>query len=302
MNASEKYDIDALRGGTYATIRAAFNCAKEILYEYGDMGSCNITSILTRLIRDTGRFNERFASDMLYALDKIRSIAEKPFALDAPFDEIFSFGIRQDGVDGGDYIMQNLLGSRSMPIPYVHPERYYRRIMAVRCRADIDPDLHRVRVDFSLRDISHSIHGLEEVDLLDGGWKLRHIPESYPATEPSPIPQEKYRVDQEEIRKAKEESFRHFELHSPDMSELMNDGCEGEFQCREILGYHKGIVPADQDKGAPICRIYKTGGTVIVSWINEWYKHYDDVKALIRVFKDGRIDENGGTGNAGAQP
>lgn len=283
MNAADNtFDISTLRGRTYATIRAAFNKTDELMFEHGDLGNTNISSILTLLIRECGRFNERYSSDALYNMDNLRDIASKKSRLDSPFDEIFMFGIRQDGVDYGDYIMKHLADSRRGPNDYVYPSQRYRKIYAVRVRVFYEQGLSTPRCEFSLRNLSNSFLTLDPADLDADGYKFVQFPTgNLISREPA---DEKHRIDKVDIDKAKEAGYQRFSLQDVDPESLVKDGCTSDVTCQEIRAYWDNpIIPENQDKGHPICRIYRFGdnpGAAVV-WLDDWYRHYSNVTGLI---------------------
>lgn len=299
------FDIDTLRGGTYATIRAAFNTSKEILEEYGDMGSANITGIMTRIMQDVGRFSERWSSDALYGLDNLRDIAGKASRLDGPFDEIFAFGIRKDGVDGNAFLVQRIADTRDCMAGYVFPERVYRRVLAVRARVSRENGRGAAQARFSLRDLTHSFHGIDRADLEDPDdrmSKIRNIPF---ANLESPEPAEpRHRTDAEDVEKLKAQGYKSFNSREIPMTELAAEGCEGDIKCVEVGGLYDPRVPAPKDpSGCAVCRVYLAGGNIIVAWLDHWYRSYDGAKAEIEKAKAallktaaGREGEDGGDG------
>ena len=111
----------------------------------GQVGNINISSIITKLIQETGRFTENYASDLLYDIDH---------------------GIRENGVDGNSFLMNRLKDSLGY---YGYPDyaRNYRKIYAVRIRnrykqpntLDGIPDCEVI-----LRDITHSLNKMDERD------------------------------------------------------------------------------------------------------------------------------------------
>lgn len=282
----DNFIIDSFRGQTYATIRAAFNSSKEIMEEYGDTGSCNVTGILTRIIQDVGRFSERWSSDALYGMDHLRDLAGKHYGLrDQPeFDEIFAFGIRQDGVDHGSYILCNLAKGRDRFTGYVFPKKDYRRVLAVRCRAKFVPGLKTTRVWFSLRDITSGLHSIETADLKDP--KSDNIIELPLESRISPEPRESRQTDQEDIRKAMENGFKSFGMRPVDekgYDELVKQGCSGNFTCFDILGYYDlDEVPVDKNPGVPVCRVFVMNDkTRVAAWLKPEYSWYDGAKKYV---------------------
>lgn len=99
----------------------------------------NTSNILTRLIQETGRFAETYASDLFLNWQIVEDIIgngdwEKPKGEEVHY---LIFGIRENGVDTNAYLIQNLLKTRQdMALPSdeirVQPKQVYRRIMAVK--------------------------------------------------------------------------------------------------------------------------------------------------------------------------
>lgn len=281
----EMYDIDGLRGMTPATIRAAFNHAEEISEEYGDMGSVNATGIMTKIMHAVGRYNDRWATDALYGLDKIRALSDRKFVLDdryGNFDEIICFGVREDGVDHNAYIMCHLLESRHMPQGYVFPKHRYRSVLAVRMRAY--PDGSRIRVDFSLREIINQFHGIDPADLDGTGFRLKDLPMPDLA---NPVPtEERDRTDDTEIKKARRGGYVSFGSAPVHPDVLESEGSGTGVRCIEITGFYPPIVPPpSKPHDNAVCRVYALGDHVAVCWINRWYEYHDDVKQEIRKAK-----------------
>lgn len=169
---------DYFEARTYATIRKAYDACESkppILEEHGYAGNANISSILTAVIQDTGRFAERFASDVLYTLDHLREIASEKFECDRPLDEVVLIGIRASGVDHNEFVMSRLLDTRRGPADYVYPDHVYRRILAI--RVQITPGENRFSADvrFTLRDLTHEIIRIDPADLTEEG-RIRETP------------------------------------------------------------------------------------------------------------------------------
>lgn len=280
------FDIDILRGYTYATIRQAFNASAEICYESGNGGSANITSILTKIIHTVGRFNERYASDALYGLDKLRKIAEEEFALneDRPFDEIIVFGIRQDGVDHAAYVMNRLLQTQMGPWDYVYPKHDFRNILAVRARAWYDKDCRQVRTDFSLREIMNGLRNILACDMHCGSIAETPFPGGI-----NPIPENSW--DEADAARIRKEGYKAFHVHELSEADLESEGTNGHVSCTVIYGeYAEGGSKAVPDwKETQVCRVYRIGGASAVSFVDTWYDCYDEVKKLIAAAKKGPI-------------
>ena len=171
---------------TPATIRYAFDKHENIIcIEHGDLGSINISDILTRIIQDTGRFVERWASDCLITIDHINSLAKTTYKLEQEIDEIYCLGLRRDGVDHNSYIMNTLMkNQRGYLDCFTSAEPYYRRVLAVRVHVWLDEEFHSVRVECTLKDLTSSFSRINKADLDENG-KL--IPSPYKNGNPVPI-------------------------------------------------------------------------------------------------------------------
>lgn len=131
----------------------------------GQVGNINISSIITKLIQETGRFTENYASDLLYDIDHVIAMTEKHKVMPGE-NVIIGFGIRENGVDGNSFLMNRLKDSLGY---YGYPDyaRNYRKIYAVRIRnrykqpnmLDGIPDCEVI-----LRDITHSLNKMDERD------------------------------------------------------------------------------------------------------------------------------------------
>lgn len=88
----------------------------DVDYEY----SICLSNIFSRLIQDAGRFCDRCASDVLFAIDAIKKTVD-----DVHANEILLVGIRDGGVDTTGFIAEKLLGNCWQPY-------YYRRIYGIK--------------------------------------------------------------------------------------------------------------------------------------------------------------------------
>ena len=281
-------NINDLRGQTYATVRRAFNSAAEICYEYGYMGSVNNTGILTRIIQDVGRLSENWSSDALLNLERLRQLSHATFVLDRPFDEIIAFGIRRDGVDHMGYLMNRLLETMDRTWGYIYPERKYRRILAVRVRARKDKALSCTRVDFSLRNIMNTLHGVEDADLMPDRMSAVQLP--FPdGTSPEPA-STKDNIDPADIRRIIENGYTRFEAVPVPASVIDAEGTCQCVACIGIYGKYPDSVPRkpkmDEDC---VCRVYRFGnGQAAVCWLNRLYMGYEEA---IRLVDEAKMEE-----------
>lgn len=116
----------------------------------------NTSTIATKLIHETGRWCEYYASDLLISWsDVTASIAKRQVSdeLDEHPD-IVIFAIRNSGVDGSAYLNCNMNNHDSTYI-----ENYYSRIYAVKisCEVPEDPGADYKTIVVELRDIKREV-------------------------------------------------------------------------------------------------------------------------------------------------
>lgn len=94
----------------------------------------NLSGIYDILIHETGRFAERYASDLLIDIKSFeKDLYEKPFEHN---HKTYLFGIRRDGVDHNAYVYANIKNNKNRP-GYLN--MYYRKLLAVELRIDETP-------------------------------------------------------------------------------------------------------------------------------------------------------------------
>lgn len=145
------------------TIRKAFDRQTEVLREEhgrltptpGGLSGLNLSDIYTIIIQETGRWCERYASDVLLDLDNLRSIAD---GHEGNRDEMLIFAMRRDGVDHIPFFMSRISQSVNAFNRYVDTSMY-RRILAV--RITVDEELSATCV---LKKLDYSFISLEDED------------------------------------------------------------------------------------------------------------------------------------------
>ena len=120
--------------------------------------SSALTGINTQLIQETGRWVERYASDLLISIRSMTDEIEKAYAdilagSEPALPRIFVFGLRANGVDHLEFVtaeMKNNLHNAS------NFENYYRKIFAV--KAEIyEEEGHTRRIDMTLAEIKREL-------------------------------------------------------------------------------------------------------------------------------------------------
>lgn len=156
---------------TPKTIEEAFEtCPKLLTKDSGQAGNINTCSVLTRIIQETGRFCERFASDMFITWQSVEKLYNGRMDIDCPETYYETFAIRRNGVDGNTFLMCRLKDSRFPNHPYVHPEQEYRRILGLKITimpqepgCGLAPD-----VTLELRDLTDSFCKVHPDDESEG--------------------------------------------------------------------------------------------------------------------------------------
>lgn len=113
--------------------------------------SINLSDIMTKLIQDTGRFCERYASDLIISYESMMGVVNN---LDTNRKTHYEwFGLRQSGVDGIAYVLCNM---NQNPASYC--SQYYRKLYCVRVSAIKD---NEITVD--LLDMTNNIYSIANI-------------------------------------------------------------------------------------------------------------------------------------------
>lgn len=127
----------------------------------------NITDVTSRLIRETGRYCDRYASDLVISLMDVYAF-ESANTAPCPqegesLDYLVPIGLRSDGCDGIGFLMPRLRDTRRFPHDYVYPEKVYRKLLGVYV---LDEYAMPGRIDrtVALLDITHDVYQLHETD------------------------------------------------------------------------------------------------------------------------------------------
>lgn len=128
----------------------------------------NLSNIYSKLIEETGRWTERYGSDLIISIDALRREFDA-IRHDPDFESkstIHAFGIRRDGVDGNLFLMSRLYeSSRAKISEYVNVDANYRKILLLEMDyAAEDGYFNSIRVTATLRDATTSFLRIEEDD------------------------------------------------------------------------------------------------------------------------------------------
>lgn len=123
----------------------------------------NISEIQSELIYLTGRFCERYASDLICTLKEL-----EPFCMPTQIKEnnrwIIGVGIRDHGVDHNSFIICRLHQDNPAYQQFISVPRTYRKLLAIDIR-DTIVDTHSAIRSFTLYDLTNDVTQLEETDL-----------------------------------------------------------------------------------------------------------------------------------------
>lgn len=113
----------------------------------------NVSSMLTLLVQETGRYAERYASDIIISANSLMRCLDEPLA---HINEIFLFGIRESGVDHYEFVRSNMDSYRNNTSAF---EGYYRKIYAIKLTLHDENGYDNVRLEMKeiRRELSHRL-------------------------------------------------------------------------------------------------------------------------------------------------
>ena len=125
----------------------------------------NASEIQTALIQITGRFCERFGSDLLCTLSDLDPFLRLQDPPDEPQRWVIGIGIRASGVDGDTFIRNRLLATRHDTglVSYVFPEQIYRKLLCLDIQ-DVLTETAARRI-IQLKDVTHTVTRMAEEDI-----------------------------------------------------------------------------------------------------------------------------------------
>lgn len=104
----------------------------EVTKDMLTIDSINLSEIYTQLIQNTGRFVEKYASDLIIGINSMRKDIESLCNSDTEYAEIWhSFGLRKKGVDHEAYILNRTYQAIKQN-DYGFLSNYYRRIYVLK--------------------------------------------------------------------------------------------------------------------------------------------------------------------------
>lgn len=147
-------------------INAFESCKKTLTKDSGMSNSINTSSTLTRIIQETGRFCERFASDMFITWQAVEKLYTNRKDITGSETYYETFAIRRDGVDGNSFLICRLRDTITGPFDYVHVTHEYRKVLCLKIQITpaepgscLYPD-----VTMELRDITDCFNKLDPED------------------------------------------------------------------------------------------------------------------------------------------
>ena len=142
----------------YISITNAYNNTKHTITSATAYDTdVNTSSIATILIQHIGRFCEHYASDFLITWKSVENcISTLPSNNHTTTQDIFTFGIRENGVDGNDFLIERLKEWHNNMQPY-RANEFYRKIFALEVKKEYSDSLNTYIITCTLKDISKNI-------------------------------------------------------------------------------------------------------------------------------------------------
>lgn len=156
---------------TAHTIIEAFEVQKnEGIKEHGDLKNINVTSALTKLIQETGRFTEHYASDLFISWNGVMDILRETGRYAMPVEKethYVAFGIRESGVDGNTFLIRRLQETteKSGMYRYIQTHYVYRRIYVMKIEISPAHDGLRAEAKTELKDLTHAFSRIDDRDI-----------------------------------------------------------------------------------------------------------------------------------------
>lgn len=113
--------------------------------------SINISSMLTLLVQDSGRYAERFASDVIISANSLTEAIKDP---DECNGRIFLFGIRESGVDHYEFVREQMQNSANR-ISYF--DNYYRKVYAIHTYITEDNEMQMSSFKIDMKEIRQNL-------------------------------------------------------------------------------------------------------------------------------------------------
>lgn len=121
----------------------------------------NIADLQTILIQITGRFCERYASDLLLTLADIEPFTKQAVVTDNSTWSI-GIGIRENGVDHNNFILARLNETKRHGSNLIYPTTVYRKLLVLQIEDTKDENYDTRK--FTLADITHQLTRLSDTD------------------------------------------------------------------------------------------------------------------------------------------
>lgn len=139
----------------------------EKFYTTDNPKELNISNLQTLLIQITGRFCEKYASDLLCTLSTIEPFC-KNVKIDKPDRWIIGIGIRDYGIDHNAFIIHRLNNTKSGNYEFVYPTQVYRKLLILDITdkiIDMKNDIITSERIFTLVDATHDVSKIIPNDL-----------------------------------------------------------------------------------------------------------------------------------------
>lgn len=157
-------------------IRRAYDRADQGLRATGYLGDINLSGILTKLIQDTGRFVEHYASDLFITWEHAIALTDK-HEVTPDEDSIIVFGMRECGVDHNAYFMSRTYSQES--------KSTYRKIYALRITTEYKEQPRYGEPTYCVAELRNITNVLPPMDESNEKWtpeaEIKAYKDKYPA-------------------------------------------------------------------------------------------------------------------------
>lgn len=141
----------------------AEDCTRVYTGATNENAEINASDIQTKLIQITGRFCERYASDLICILSDL-----DPFLHHIRIDKsdrwTIAVGIRESGVDGNLFLLSRLKETERPPFGYVSVSANYRKVLAIDIQDTVSPDGGQAIRFIRLLDITSNLLTIDPAD------------------------------------------------------------------------------------------------------------------------------------------
>lgn len=172
-----------MKNGIYKVMGKVLAFEEGTAYGTTHFDELNASALQTALIQNAGRYCERFASDLICTLSDLEPfIRNKPVTCSVdnrvknPEEWVIGVGLREDGVDHNDFILNRLKESRrpsfsgkdALHNAFVNVNQTYRKVLAIYITENrYEWQDEYVKLEIYVIDITHDFSRIDPMDESD---------------------------------------------------------------------------------------------------------------------------------------